>query len=587
MRHYGASRIASTRIASKRTASTLGMLIRSALALALLPAVAQAQEEAAPQDFYAETVNVEIVNIEVYVTDKDGNPVRDLTEADFEMLADGKQVPISNFYTVSSPIAGATAGIEREAEDAAPQPEPEPQAEIEKEEMPEDQRLHVVVYIDNFNLTPFKRNRVLAELRQFLREFLSPDDRVMLATYDRELNLRHPFTARPENINRALIEIEDISAQRIHRVRERVDLFNQIEEAETVTEALMFARNYAGSVRNDTSFTIDALRSIVDNLAGSRGRKAIIYVSEGLPMIAGEDMFYQVNQKWREQLSLNEAMEYDMSSRYRELANQANANRVSFYTIDARGLTVLAQGTVDTEIKGQAGERTFIDSVQNSNLQSTVQMLAERTGGRAIINANRYLPDLRKVAVDFSNFYSLGYALPDVGDGRYHSIEIRLRDRDLRRQYTVRHRDGFRAKTVDTRMHDGTLSALNLDLQDNPLGARLEFGQPTPAGNLYKVPLLLRVPMSSLAIIPQSGLYRGKLRLWFAAKDEKDERSDVAQLEIPIDIREEDWERNKDKDFLYQLVLDMEPGYHDIALGIRDTIGAQSSFIRRGIPVGG
>ncbi|MEM6705945.1 MAG: VWA domain-containing protein [Acidobacteriota bacterium] len=562
----------------------------TAFALSTFPASAVAQEQSAPQDVYAETVNVEIVNIEVYVTDKAGNPIRDLSEADFEMLADGKVVPISNFYTVKSPIAGAEGGIDAGPEEAevAEAPEPEPVAE-EAQEVPPDQRLHVVVYIDNFNLTPFKRNRVLVELRQFLRNFLSPDDKIMLATYDRELNLRHPFTARPENINRALIEIEDISAQRIHRVRERVDLFNQIEEAETVTEALMFARNYAGSVRNDTSFTIDALRSIVDNLAGSRGRKAIIYVSEGLPMIAGEDIFYQVNQKWREQLSLNEAMEYDMSSRYRELANQANANRVSFYTIDARGLTVLAQGTVETELKGQAGERTFIDSVQNSNLQSTVQMLAERTGGRAIINANKYLPDLRKIAVDFSNFYSLGYALPDVGDGRYHSIEIRLRDKALRKKYSIRHRDGFRAKTVDTRMHDGTLSALNLDLQDNPLGARLEFGPPklTPAGNLYTVPMLLRIPMPSLAIIPQSGLHRGKLRLWFAAKDEKDELSDVAELEIPIDIRAEDWERNKDKEFLYRLNLDMEPGYHDIALGIRDTIGAQSSFIRRGIPVGG
>ncbi len=544
-------------------------------------------QETQPQDVYAETVNVEIVNIEVYVTDKQGNPVTNLDAEDFELFADGKPVPVSNFYRVSSEIAGAESGVEMPVQPAETQADPaDALVKPADDEKPADQRLHVVIYVDNFNLTPFKRNRVLTELRTFLRDFLSPDDRVMLATYDRELNLRHPFTATPANISRALIEIEDISAQRIHRDRERVDLFAILEDATTVTEALMHVRNYAGSVRNDTHFTIDALRSIVDNLAGSRGRKAIIYVSEGLPMIAGEDMFYQVNQKWREQLSLNEAMEYDMSNRYRELANQANANRVSFYTIDARGLTVLSQGTVDSDVKGQAGERTFVDSVQNSNLQSTVQMLAERTGGRAIINTNKYLPDLKKVALDFTNFYSLGYALPDVGDGRYHSIDVKLKDRELRRRYNVRHRDGFRSKTVETRMHDGTLSALNLDLQDNPIGARLEFGRPQPAGNLFKVPMRIRLPLPALALIPQNGAQRGRVKVWFAAKDEKDELSDVVQVEIPIDIPEDAWESVKSKDYLFNLELDMEPGYHDVAIGIRDTIGAQSSFIRRGIPVG-
>lgn len=564
--------------------SQLRCAATSVIAALALCGAAASQEQ--PQDVYTETVNVEIVNIEVYVTDKKGDPVPGLSSEDFELYADSRPVPISNFYSVDSAISGAESGVDVPS---GVQPDTSPQDATEASRTapkPADQKLYVVVYIDNFNLTPFKRNRVLTELRSFLRDFLSPDDEVMLATYDRELNLRHPFTARPENINRALMELEDISAQRIHRDRERSDLFSNLEDADTVTEALMLARNYAGSVRNDTHFTLDALRSLVDNLSGSRGRKAIIYVSEGLPMIAGEDMFHQVAQKWREQISLNEAMEYDMSTRYRELANRANANRVSFYTIDARGLTVLAQGTVDTEVKGQAGERSFVDSVQNSNLQSTVQMLAERTGGRAIINTNKYLPDLKRVALDFTNFYSLGYALPDVGDGRYHSIKVRFKDRELRRRYNLRHRDGFRSKTVDTRMHDGTLSALNLDLQDNPIGAKLEFGRPQAQGTLFKVPMRIRLPIPALAILPQGGARRGKVRVWFAAKDEKDELSEVRTIEIPIDISTEAWERVKNEDYLFNLNLDMEPGYHDIALGIRDVIGAQSAFIRRGIPVG-
>lgn len=56
---------------------------------------AQAQEPAS--DFFEE-IEVNVVNVEVFVTDKKGNPVTDLTAEDFEILEDGKPVTITNFY---------------------------------------------------------------------------------------------------------------------------------------------------------------------------------------------------------------------------------------------------------------------------------------------------------------------------------------------------------------------------------------------------------------------------------------------------------------------------------------------------------
>ena len=56
-----------------------------------------AAQEAPSTDFY-ETVEVNVVNVEVYVTDKKGNPVTGLTRDDFEILEDGEPIEISNFY---------------------------------------------------------------------------------------------------------------------------------------------------------------------------------------------------------------------------------------------------------------------------------------------------------------------------------------------------------------------------------------------------------------------------------------------------------------------------------------------------------
>jgi hypothetical protein len=96
-------------------------------------------------------------------------------------------------------------------------------------------------------------------------------------------------------------------------------------------------------------------------------------------------------------------------------------------------------------------------------------MMAERTGGVAIYNTNDPGKALQVVAADFRNYYSLGYSPAHGGDGRYHPVEVRIRGR---KDLVVRHRDGFRDKSVESRMADGVGSALAFDVESNPLEPR-------------------------------------------------------------------------------------------------------------------
>ena len=72
---------------------------------AVSPAVSQSSSEAepaesAPTEPFFEAVDVEIVNIDVWVTDKQDNPVEGLSKDDFVVLRDGQPVEITNFYCV-------------------------------------------------------------------------------------------------------------------------------------------------------------------------------------------------------------------------------------------------------------------------------------------------------------------------------------------------------------------------------------------------------------------------------------------------------------------------------------------------------
>ena len=83
------------------------VLVMLAACLALPLAAQQASQPAAQATpnspevpKLVESIDVRVINVDVVVTDKKGNPINGLTKDDFEVLENGVAKPISNFYEV-------------------------------------------------------------------------------------------------------------------------------------------------------------------------------------------------------------------------------------------------------------------------------------------------------------------------------------------------------------------------------------------------------------------------------------------------------------------------------------------------------
>jgi VWFA-related protein len=579
-----AGMLAATSAAGDLAAASSAALPAPTLPAPTKPAAATSQPaaaaggKAASDDNFVETVTVNVVNVDVYVNDKKGR-VTGLTKSDFELLEDGHPMAITNFLAVEGGRSAGAAAVEEADADAANR-RPKLPPGYEQAPIPDDQRLRLIVYIDNFNLKPFDRNRVMRDLRIFLDQKMRRGDQVMLVTYDRELHVRQPFTADTGLVNAQLLAIEKISAQGVHGEGDRREVLKNIEDALSGEQAMSFARGYAGSAFNDVSFTIDALKNLVTSLAGMTGRKAVVYVSDGLPMIVGEDVFYAVQNKYPGTSIISESSEFDTSRRFDELTAQANANRVTFYTIDAGGLRTYSSTTAEN---ATAGQGVYIDSINISNLQSSLQMMAEKTGGTYVINANNVGPQLDKIAEDFNTFYSLGYTPPHVGDGRFHKITVKVK----RKGVTVRCREGYRDKSIESRMSDGTLAALQFPFQTNPIGLSLEFGHPAARSDgLYLVPISVKIPLGKLTLVPREHSSTAKVRLFIGAIDPEGHTSEVQQVPVPINVPAADVPKLAGKHFLYTLSLLMRGGDQKVAIGMRDDVGAQESFVTGELVVG-
>ena len=536
---------------------------------------AEAAEARRPDDFevFVDTVDVRVVNVDVFVTDKKGEPVTGLTRDDFELLEDRKPVRITNFYVVEE-------GRQRE-DAAAPTavadlPTPPAAVPAPIDTVPEEQRLHLIVYVDNFNIRPANRNRVLREIGYFLTTHIDRQDRVMLVSYDRSLKVRQPFTSDAQLIASSLDELERVTGHAVSRDDERRRTLEQIEQASGVAQATAYARMHSESMENDLRFTVGALKDMIGTLAGLPGRKAILYVSDGLPMVPGQDAYYAVEARFSGQGSagiLTDSFTYDASRDFRELAHAANANRVSFYTIDAAGLR-LQSSFAANNARSNAG---MVDSSYNSNYQSPLRFLADTTGGQAIINTNRVLPGLEKVARDFDTYYSLGFSPAHAANGRYHGLEVRVKGR---RDLVVRHREGYRDKSIESRMTDGTVAALHFAYDANPLSARLHFGEAQRhEDRFYRVGVDVEVPIGSLVLVPRGDTHEARLRLFVSALDSEGDSSPVQQVVVPISIPSDELEVARRQYYRYSLPLLIRPGPHKVAVGVRDELGGGESFV--------
>jgi VWFA-related protein len=133
----------------------LSWIHRLGVVLLLTPVVTLAQAPQGTPTFRAETRRIEV---DVFVTDKDGNAVRSLSQDDFELFEDGKPQRISNFSLVDLPIDS------RDARKSAVK-----MVESDITSNAHEGRLYVMLFGGSG-----ERARLIA--RQFIEEAVQPND---------------------------------------------------------------------------------------------------------------------------------------------------------------------------------------------------------------------------------------------------------------------------------------------------------------------------------------------------------------------------------------------------------------------------
>jgi len=571
-----------------------------AAALLVLPAAAPAARaqpgaatgERPADELFVDRVEVHVVNVEVSVTGADGEPVHGLTRDDFRVLEDGEEVELTNFYAVESARRVVPAADSADGATAS-------------EELPPDQRLNLAVVVDNRNLSPAHRKRVLDQLRGELERVVRPGDLVMVAVLDPLPRIEQTFTDRLEPVNAALDRLARSTGGNAVLQTQVRQILRELSQGDALTagpqlggdenspvqpidyarHALSRLESYLGQADYQMRRTFDGIAALVASLGGLPARKAVLYVSEGLDTNPALDLytaFVDIYGADAAELGINSpasaARPYDLSKELLEVTRAASANRVTFYTLDAFGSRSALAGP-------ELGGITPLAVSADVSSQDTLIELAAATGGSTMLNAGNVRGLLDVMANDHSDYYSLGYVSPRSRDGRYHRLDVRVAGAPRAR---VRHTEGYRGKDVQEEMADLTLSALVLDVATNPLDVRIELGaERAESKNRFVLPVLVKVPVAKLALVPEAAAHRGKLSVVVAVRDDDGGLSAPQRFEVPVDIPNAQLLNAMSREVGYGINLLVRGGAGKLAVGVRDEVAAIESTVNLSYSVGG
>src|SRR6185436_13241019 len=82
-----------------------------------------------------------------------------------------------------------------------------------------------------------------------------------------------------------------------------------------------------------------------------------------------------------------------------------------------------------------------VASLAHENVRAPLVLLAQETGGRAIVDTNDFASELRRMRQNLGAFYSLGFTPSHHGDGKEHRIEVRVDRPGVRLSYRRNYRD--------------------------------------------------------------------------------------------------------------------------------------------------
>lgn len=515
-----------------------------------------------------------LVQITVVAQDHQGHPVTDLGRDDFLLFDSGEPREIKVF-TVDrgdrGPSAVAVAGAGA-SEHVFTNTAPERSGATGV----------TVILLDSLNTEWTDQSLAIRNVIRFLSQ-VHPDDHIAVYSIGQTgFRVLHDFTTDASGLVARLASWNG----EIPRANDRdmgdqlASVLNQTGAADSVTLTPLPVTRARTS---ESNATLAVMETLANRLAGIPGRKNVIWISNGFPMVEwgnlakaamsnGKPILYRSldprNTSDTVTDTIGDSQQFaPPMDRAMHILNGAN---VAIYPIESRGLRTympLPGGRASAPDRAQLG--TPLDALDDQGDQQAMQKIAQRTGGRAFTLNNDLLGAIHTAIDDSRVTYTLGfYPASAPQDGKFHPVSINLA---ARHGVTLRYRRGY-LDPPDTpgdlkqRKNDLEQAALSpLDANAIPLTARLSLSTLERNYNLN-----LNISLSGLNLQPEGETWSGEVDVFLLQRDQRGQELGRVNETITLGLKQASYERLLKTGALYRHEITLHPQTQVVRVVVRD-----------------
>ena len=536
--------------------------MRTILALTLLGTLAQQTSPApqtppAPQPPVTFKVEVNYVEIDANVTDAQGNFVRTLTRDDFQLVEDGKPQALTAFSMVDIPIQRVDPPL------FAKNPIP---PDVVSNRTPFEGRVFVLV-LDDLNTRFTRTPRTRAAARLFVERYVGANDVVAVVNTSGYGRSMQDFTSNRQLALKAIDaaignKADSSTVAALQDYNMNTGIPGGGSNANASFNELQRYTNARNSLRT--------LQNLAAYMGGMRGRrKAVVYFSEGIN--------YDVSNP------IANTHATDVQREIRDLVAAATRANVNVYSIDPRGVTSGMEDAIEI------GSFPTDNSIQTTDMlnelrleQDSLRVVADETGGFALLNQNDFRGGFSRILEDNSSYYVLGYyPTNDKRDGRFRNVQVKV----LKPGLKVRARRGYVApvtgkkeKPVKGSPEERTSPELR-DALDSPIpisGFTISaFAAPFKgAGGNDAIAMSIEVDGPAMKFTQSpDGLFRNNLEITLFAADGSGKIKDGARDVIGVSLKPQN--RMMPTPFRVIRRIQVPPGKYQLRIGARESGGGR------------
>ena len=552
-----------------------GLLGLTARALPSAPRQVRADAPQAPANKPQHEVSVVLKLVQVYVTDKRGQPVEDLTLGDFAVTDNGRPVVLTAFEKHTLADVPTEAG-------------PPPAATVLPEvdtAAPVSTRKFFLFFDFAFNNARgvFKARKAALH---FLDTKVSPGDEIGVLTYSMLKGVRvHEYLTRDLAKIREVVEgigskdiagrAADLELQYWTMAQEPLAGAGGTSEdvvkaaaGRPVIDPLKDARQDA---KRQTQVFILRLTDLAKSLRYVPGQKHFLFFSTGVPasLIYGGQSGNPSSGRDRATFDAGDRV---LRTQNEDMFREFGSSGCAFYAFDTRAsakdtdLFAYDSMTFESGSRGLASTQgVFQDSTnifqdEKTTGLNSLKRLTDITGGQYYANINMYEKNLEQVRTLTGTYYVLGYSSNEREDGSFHEVKVSVTrpDCEVRAQSGYFDPKPFAAMSKmekELHLYDLALNERSLSrLPETFPMAALAF----PSGEGLGLEVLAGLPAEVT-----SKLSGAKVEFVSLVFDAKNDVRDVRRVEIDPRSR-----RGKALTFLSGIVL--EPGDYTCRLVVRD-----------------